>query len=173
MLRKLLIFIPVSAAAMLAPMHLEAGSVRYDYAEVVNVRPIQEERAVPVDREVCWEEHGREPVRGQGSAAPTIVGAIIGGVIGNQFGGGSGKRAMTAAGAVLGGSVGYESSRRHRGDYYPVTRERCTLQRDYEYETWTSGYLVDYEYRGEIYQTRTSHPPGERIRIEVAVRPVR
>lgn len=171
MLRKLLCLIPAGAASLVLPLELEAGSVRYDYAEVISVRPIHEERAVPVDREICWEEHGREPARGEGSAAPTIVGAIIGGVIGNQFGSGSGKRAMTAAGAALGGSIGYESSRRHRGESYPVGRERCTVQRDYETETWTSGYLVDYEYRGEIYQTRTDYDPGDRIRIQVAVRP--
>lgn len=36
----------------------------------------------------------------------TIGGALIGGVIGNQFGGGSGKTILTAAGAAAGGLSG-------------------------------------------------------------------
>ncbi|MCE8522756.1 glycine zipper 2TM domain-containing protein [Ruegeria pomeroyi] len=36
----------------------------------------------------------------------TIGGALIGGVIGNQFGRGSGRRIMTAGGAVAGGVAG-------------------------------------------------------------------
>ncbi len=36
----------------------------------------------------------------------TIGGALIGGVIGNQFGGGSGKAILTAAGAAAGGLSG-------------------------------------------------------------------
>lgn len=42
-------------------------------------------------------------------ATDSILGAIIGGVIGNQFGGGHGKDALTAAGALLGGSIGNDS----------------------------------------------------------------
>lgn len=37
--------------------------------------------------------------------AGSIGGALIGGLIGNQFGGGSGRTIMTAGGAVAGASV--------------------------------------------------------------------
>jgi outer membrane lipoprotein SlyB len=40
----------------------------------------------------------------------TFGGALIGGVIGNQFGGGSGKTAATVLGAVLGGSIANNNS---------------------------------------------------------------
>lgn len=36
----------------------------------------------------------------------TVGGALLGGVIGNQFGGGSGKTILTAAGAAVGGIEG-------------------------------------------------------------------
>ena len=39
------------------------------------------------------------------------IGAIAGGVLGNQFGGGKGKIATTALGAVIGGIVGSEIGR--------------------------------------------------------------
>ena len=41
----------------------------------------------------------------------TVVGAIAGGVIGNQFGKGGGRVASTLAGAVVGGIVGNEIGR--------------------------------------------------------------
>jgi surface antigen len=41
----------------------------------------------------------------------TLVGAVAGGAIGNQFGKGGGRVAATAAGAVIGGIVGHEIGR--------------------------------------------------------------
>ncbi|PLX39629.1 MAG: hypothetical protein C0606_00575 [Hyphomicrobiales bacterium] len=38
----------------------------------------------------------------------TVAGAVAGGVIGHQFGGGTGKAVATAAGAVIGGLIGSE-----------------------------------------------------------------
>ena len=40
--------------------------------------------------------------QGQASAGRTIAGGAVGGVLGNQVGGGSGKKIATAAGAALG-----------------------------------------------------------------------
>jgi len=40
-------------------------------------------------------------VRGQASTGDTVLGAIIGGAIGNQVGGGSGKDAATVLGAIV------------------------------------------------------------------------
>jgi len=44
----------------------------------------------------------KEVTTGQASTGDTLAGAIIGGVIGNQFGSGSGKDAMTVLGAIVG-----------------------------------------------------------------------
>ena len=55
-------------------------------------------------------------------AAGTVGGAIIGGIIGNQFGHGGGRAAATVGGAILGGLVGHEigkdSCRDERYDAY-------------------------------------------------------
>lgn len=45
---------------------------------------------------------------GQGGAAGVVGGAVVGGLIGNQFGGGSGKTLATVAGAAGGAYVGNE-----------------------------------------------------------------
>jgi surface antigen len=51
-------------------------------------------------------------------AAGTVGGAIIGGIIGNQFGSGAGRAAATVGGAVLGGLIGHE-----------ITKDSCNDKR--------------------------------------------
>ncbi|MDT8409108.1 MAG: glycine zipper 2TM domain-containing protein [Wenzhouxiangellaceae bacterium] len=159
-----------AASVLWAGMAMGQSPVHYVYAPVVDVEPVYRTEQVPVEREVCWQERGYRHSRG-GSATGTIAGAIVGGVIGNQFGGGSGRKALTVAGAALGASVGHDAGKSHRRGG-PVSYERCEVQVDYESRSYTSGYRVQYEYQGEIYQTRTRSRPGEVIRLEVAARPV-
>ena len=52
-------------------------------------------------------------------AAP-VGGAVVGGVIGNQFGGGSGKTALTVVGALGGGLLGHKAESKHRDKVYEV-----------------------------------------------------
>jgi surface antigen len=62
----------------------------------------------------------------------TLAGAVVGGVIGNQFGGGGGRVAATIAGAVVGGIVGNEIGRKLDD------RDR-QLAREAEYDAWERG----------------------------------
>jgi surface antigen len=62
----------------------------------------------------------------------TVVGAIAGGIIGNQFGKGSGKVAATLAGAVVGGIVGNEIGR-------SLDQRDRELARQAEYDAWERG----------------------------------
>jgi outer membrane lipoprotein SlyB len=52
-------------------------------------------------------------------AAPA-AGAVVGGVIGHQFGGGSGKTALTVVGALGGGLVGHKVESKNRDKVYEV-----------------------------------------------------
>jgi len=54
---------------------------------------------------------GCAPGSQQGQGVGTIAGAIVGGVIGHQFGSGTGKAVATAVGAVAGGLIGSELGR--------------------------------------------------------------
>src|SRR5687767_14729150 len=61
----------------------------YDYARVVDVDPIVDYERRPVSREVCYDEPVRYRDAGYrrgDSTTPMIAGAVIGGVVGNQFG---------------------------------------------------------------------------------------
>ena len=58
--------------------------------------------------------------------AGTAIGAIAGGVVGNQFGKGKGRTATTAAGAIAGGVIGNKVQKNHqRDDRETVIERRC------------------------------------------------
>jgi outer membrane lipoprotein SlyB len=55
---------------------------------------------------------------GSNAAVGTVIGAVVGGLIGHQIGGGKGKTAATVAGAVGGGFAGHAIGERSgQGDY--------------------------------------------------------
>ena len=65
----------------------------------------------------CGTVESVEPVRvkGEGTGLGAVAGGVLGGVVGHQVGGGNGKTAMTVLGALGGGLAGNEVERRTRG----------------------------------------------------------
>ncbi|RZJ10593.1 MAG: glycine zipper 2TM domain-containing protein [Rubrivivax sp.] len=55
-----------------------------------------------------------ETREGEASALGTVGGAVIGGLLGNQVGGGNGKKLATVGGAVAGGYAGREIEKRQK-----------------------------------------------------------
>ncbi|HET7844882.1 MAG TPA: glycine zipper 2TM domain-containing protein [Xanthomonadales bacterium] len=51
-----------------------------------------------------------------------VLGTIVGGLIGNQFGSGSGRTAMTVAGAAGGGLIGHKVDKNHSANGEPGLR---------------------------------------------------
>lgn len=158
----------------------------YDEARVVSVDPVIEYVDEPVSREVCWNEPVRryepryryESRRHRDNTGATLLGALIGGAIGNTVGHGDGRRAATIAGAVIGGAIANDEARRPRyrdvgGRYVSDHEQRCEYRTDYQREERVVGYDVSYEYNGRIYQTRTDHHPGDTIQVEIQVAAVR
>lgn len=147
----------------------------YDYARVVGVEPIVHVVQVSTPRRHCYEE---EVVRSYGyqrrphSYTPVVLGGILGGVVGNQFGGGTGNDLLTVGGALLGASLGYDHARApRRQDYYPTREQRCTVSHNYHEEERVDGYRVTYVYNGKTYVRRMDRDPGRRIRVRVDVTP--
>ncbi|WP_110600232.1 glycine zipper 2TM domain-containing protein [Salinicola lusitanus] len=133
------------------------------YAEIVSVEPIVQTTDTP--REVCKNvtvTHQR-PAKDENRIAGTAIGAIVGGVVGNQFGGGSGKKIMTAAGAVGGGVAGNQVQQQmQQGDTYQTTEQRCSTVNDSKEET--VGYDVRYRYDGEVHEAKLDEKPdGDRV----------
>jgi outer membrane lipoprotein SlyB len=55
-----------------------------------------------------------ETQKGEGTGLGAVGGAVLGGVVGHQMGGGDGKKALTVLGAVGGGFAGHEVEKRAR-----------------------------------------------------------
>lgn len=157
----------VLASASACAGHPHAG---YNRAKVVGATPLYETVRYPVDEQICWDEQVWR--RNRPSAFPTVAGAIIGGVVGNQFGHGDGRVVATAAGAAVGGVVGYKVARKHyRPGAHPVTQTRCDIQRNWRTEQRVVAWDVAYRYRGVIYHTRMPERPGKHIMVNVNVGP--
>lgn len=86
----------------------------------------------------------------QKAAASTVGGAVVGGLVGNMFGGGTGRVLMTVAGTVAGGFVGNHIYRRNaKSEYEKDAAQRALNQAaSGQQVTWTdprtqeSGYFV-------------------------------
>lgn len=79
-------------------------------------------------RERCYDvvvERGKE-VKDHNRIAGTAIGAVAGGLLGNQVGGGSGKKAATVAGAVGGAYAGNRIQKNNqRKSKDTVIERRC------------------------------------------------
>ncbi len=134
----------------------------------------------------------RNHSRGSGDV---LIGGVIGGVIGNQLtrkSSNGARTGATVAGAIIGSALAGESNhrssrnkrhRRHsdsshnRYNPQPVyeTRpvKRCENTTETHYEERLQGYDVTYRYRGENFKTRMKRDPGDRIKVQVSVRPLK
>jgi uncharacterized protein YcfJ len=144
------------------------------YAKVVRAEPIYREVRVRAPREVCEEVPVVERTHYRGGPDPgaVLMGAVIGGVIGHQFGSGRGNDAATAAGAIIGANNAASGSHRNgRVVEREVIETRCETVRSARYEERLDGYDVTYRYQGRLYHTRTDYDPGKRIKVRVDVTP--
>lgn len=152
--------------ATLMPLASQASS--YDWARVVDVRPVYERVRVPTSYRQCDDvDNYYRHRRHVDATSSAIAGGIIGGVIGNQFGKGRGRDAATVAGAMLGASIGHNAARAEKHRYRHRHDESCRV-RD-RYEDQVIGYDVSYKYHGEVYHARMAHHPGKRVRVKVRV----
>ncbi|HYD60875.1 MAG TPA: glycine zipper 2TM domain-containing protein [Noviherbaspirillum sp.] len=146
--------------AFLAAASACAGDFE-EYGRVVRVTERTE--TVNLPRQECRVE----TVYVERQNAPEGVGAIMGGIIGNQIGGGNGRVVATAVGAVIGDRI-----ERNSGSSVTVRDvNRCYMVDNWQ--TRTTGYSVTYEYQGRTFTAILPYAPGDRIKLRVAVYPTR
>ena len=128
-------------------------------ARVTSVRAV-----VGTPEQRCWVER-EEVVQDQGNAnvPGAIAGALIGGILGHQVGGGRGKDLATAGGAIAGAAVGANVRRDSNGQpVYTQNVQRCAnVPRDVRADYWD----VTYNFRGEEYRMQTTTPPGPTVTV--------
>jgi uncharacterized protein YcfJ len=152
----------VTAGGAVATYSLIGGP---EYAEVLAVKPIKETIKTP--RQVCEDVTitRQKPVKDQHQIAGTAIGAVVGGLLGNQVGGGTGKKIATVAGAVGGGYAGNKvQENMQAGDTYTATETRCDTVTDVSEKL--VGYDVKYQLDGKEGQVRMASDPGNRIPVK-------
>lgn len=143
-------------------------NAHYGWADVLRADPVQGVTRTEVPQQQCYDQQVVQHDPGN-SAAGTVLGAVIGGVLGHTVGKGDGRTAATVAGAVAGGAVGNHVS--DQGGDYETTQTRCRQVSSVSEQRRIIGYDVEYRYRGEVYMSRLSYDPGERLRVRVSVEP--
>ena len=167
----------ISSARVMAPRP-QANDERYDGRNVpapvgyydyrrrnderlFDARVISARAVVGTPEQRCWVER-EQVVQDQGTNVPAAVaGAVIGGILGHQIGGGRGRDVATVGGAIAGAAVGAKVGRDNGGQLaYTQSVQRCDnvsgrMRADY----WD----VIYSFRNEEHRVQMSAEPGPTI----------
>lgn len=138
--------------------------VSFGYANVLRVTPVYD--TYMTTEQQC--DGPPQPVR-KDTTGGTVLGAIIGGALGNTVGKGDGRKAATIGGAVIGGAIGHDVARNSGPDYVPSGCRMVQVQRGGDGPP--IGFDVEYDYKGDVYTARMPYDPGNRIRVRVSVVP--
>ena len=157
------------AALGLGALPLAQATDFEDYGRVTRVTPVTEQVNRP--RQECRTEYVQVQQPAERGVGGSILGGILGAAVGSQVGSGSGKTAATAAGAIAGAVIGDRTSNQNAtGAVQEQAVKQCRMVDSYE--TRTTGYNVEYDYRGRTYTNFMSYDPGQRIRLRVNVEPM-
>ncbi|RXU25780.1 hypothetical protein B1F70_00465 [Pseudomonas syringae] len=153
----------VTAGVAFAAYSLVKGGP--EYADVLAVEPINQQIKTP--REVCKDVTvtRQAPVKDQHQIVGSVIGAVAGGLLGNQVGGGNGKKIATVAGALGGGYAGNKVQEgMQERDTYTTTQNRCTTVNDVSDKV--VGYNVKYKLNEKVGQVRMERDPGSQIPVD-------
>ncbi|ARF49772.1 glycine zipper 2TM domain-containing protein [Pantoea stewartii] len=135
------------------------------YAQVLSATPIKESIKQP--RQECRNvtlTH-RRPVQDENRIAGSVLGAVAGGVLGHQFGGGRGRDVATVAGALAGGYAGNQvQGGLQDRDTYTTSEQRCRTV--YDKQEKMLGYDVTYKVGDQQGKIRMENDPGTRIPVD-------
>ncbi|WBM69194.1 glycine zipper 2TM domain-containing protein [Buttiauxella sp. WJP83] len=135
------------------------------YAQVVSATPIKE--TVKTPRKECQNvtvTH-RRPVQDENRIIGSALGAVAGGVIGHQFGGGRGKDVATVVGALGGGYAGNQvQGNMQDRDTYTTTEQKCKTV--YDKSEKMLGYDVTYRIGDQQGKIRMDKDPGKQIPLD-------
>ena len=166
-----------------------SNSPRNVYAQVVSVQRVKN-RYAAYQRQECWNEQSNNydnnyyrDANGSlyrsdshGNIGATVIGTLVGGVLGNQIGNGKGQTIATIGGAILGGIIGNSVTRNDGYDRYTDnsnTVRRCrTVNENNANRHQSNGYNVTYRYGNQTYQSFMNKRPGNSIRVAVNVQPI-
>jgi uncharacterized protein YcfJ len=154
-----------SNARMPAPDYRRRDNERLYEAQVTSVRAVLD---TPEQR--CWVEREQLVQNRSGSNTPAaIAGALIGGILGHQVGGGTGKDLATVGGAIAGAAVGAQVGRNGNASQTSTQDvQRCeTVPSQAEPRFWDVGY----NFRGQAYHVQMTTQPGPTVTVNAQGEP--
>ena len=146
-----------------------AGSYT-DYATVTSIEKIYKQYRVEEPYQECYIKETLQN-QGDGSATNEIMGAILGGAIGNKLGEGDGKEVMTLAGIFLGASLAHDQELANStSPQVVVSQEVCETKVKTSFVQKLSHYLVHILYEGRelAYQTKI-RPYDDVVKVRITV----
>ena len=142
------------------PRYQRRDNERLFQANVTAVRAV-----VGQAEQRCWIEHTQvqqEPER-RSNVPGTVVGALLGGIIGHQIGGGTGRDIATIGGAVAGGAIGNRVGRdNNSGQMVNKDVQRC---REVPSTANPAYWDVSYTFRGRDHKVQMTSAPGATISV--------
>ena len=164
----------LATVAIIGSLSFAASANAQEYATITNVNPNYQNVSVPKYRTDC--RVNQVPIYGnvqggQASTGDTILGAVIGGALGNQVGGGSGKDAATILGAIIGADVANKKPRTSQQIIGYREEQTCNNVTYYETQQELKNYSIRYEWRGIVGKTVTynNYRVGDRLPIRVTI----
>ena len=158
----------VLISLFLGTQQVMAGSY-VDYATVISVEEVYKQYRTEEPYQECYIKETIQN-QGDGSATNEIMGAILGGAIGNQFGEGDGKEAMTLAGIFLGASIANDAEKANSTGQVVVSQEVCETKVKTSFVNRLNHYLVHVDYEGrDLIFTSKKRPSEDIIKVKVTV----
>ncbi|ELP2867274.1 glycine zipper 2TM domain-containing protein [Escherichia coli O33] len=155
--KSMLAGIGIGVAAALGVAAVASLNVFERGPQYAQVTPRQECRNVTVTH--------RRPVQDENRITGSVLGAVAGGVIGHQFGGGRGKDVATVVGALGGGYAGNQiQGSLQESDTYTTTQQRCKTV--YDKSEKMLGYDVTYKIGDQQGKIRMDRDPGTQIPLD-------
>jgi len=134
-------------------------------AEVISAKELH--KTIKTPRQECHDEQvtRTKTPKDTNRLAGTGIGAVVGGLLGHQVGGGNGKVLATVAGAAAGGYAGNKIEQKvQQGDTYTATEQRCSTA--YDTTEVAAGYQVVYILDGKQHHVHLDHDPGKSIPVK-------
>ena len=155
--------------SLLLGTHLAMAGSYTDYATVTSIEKVYKQYRTEEPYQECYIKETLQN-QGDGSATNEIMGAILGGAIGNQFGEGDGKEVMPLAGIVLGASLANDAEKANSTGQVVVSQEVCETKVKTSFVKRLSHYLVHIDYEGrDLAFTSKKRPYDDVIKIRVTV----
>ena len=142
-----------------------------DYATVTSVEKVYKQYRTEEPYQECYIQETLQNA-GDGSATNEIIGAILGGAIGNKLGENSedAKDVMTLAGIVLGASMANDAEKANSTGQVVVSQEVCETKVKTGFVKKLSHYLVHINYEGrDLALSTKKRPYDDVIKVKVTV----